>query len=118
MEIDENEENKTENNLNDSFSSQISVNINKLNFYQISFDYSSPEIDDCNYYWEIQFEKTYEWKTINCGCSIHLCHIVNGLYLSFNEESNEISLSNILDEQTVFYIFRIINLIILIKILF
>ncbi len=60
MEIDENEENKTENNLNDSFSSQISVNINKLNFYQISFDYSSPEIDDCNDDWEIQFEKTYE----------------------------------------------------------
>ena len=97
--------NITENNLNDSFSSQISVNINKLNYYQISFDYSSPEIDDCNYYWEIQYEKPYEGKTITCGCPIRLCHIASGLYLSFNEESNEISLSNTLDNQTVFYIF-------------
>ncbi len=118
MEIDENEENKTENNLNDSFSSQISVNINKLNYYQILFKYSSPEIDDCNYYWEIQFEKLYKGKTITCVCPIHLCHIESGLYLSFNEESNEISLSNILDEQIVFIFFRIIYLIILIKVLF
>ena len=105
MEIDENVENKTENNLNDSFGSQISVNINKLNYYQISFDYSSPEIDDCNYYWEIQFEKPYEGKTITCGCPIRLCHIASGLYLSFNEESNEISLNNKLDDQNSFLYF-------------
>ena len=104
--IDDYNTNKS-NIINSSLSesdSNISLSL-KISNYFVSLNTDLSEIDNSNYFWEIQYEKPYEGKIIYYGCPVRFRHIPSGLYLSFNSESNEIALSNNLNDESVFYIY-------------
>ena len=82
-----------------------SLAVKRASYYSVSLNVKATANQDCNSYWEIQYEKPYEGKVISFGCPIRLRHIPSGFYLSFNADSNEIGLTQSLDEQSVFYIY-------------
>jgi len=91
----------------DDYSSNKSDNENNVNqetYYKIILNTNNTMQDDCQVYWEIQYEKPYEGKIINSECPIRFRHISSGLYLSFDHHKKEISLKQNINDDSVFYI--------------
>lgn len=89
---------------NSSNKSDNENNVNQETYYKIILNTNNLNQDDCQDYWEIQYEKPYEGKIINSECPIRFRHISSGLYLSFDHHKKEISLKQNLNDDSVFYI--------------
>ena len=75
-------------------------------YYKIFLNPNNEKQDNCLSYWEIQYEKPYEGKIITSECLIRFRHISSGLYLSYDNDKNELILSQKIDEDSVFYIYN------------
>ena len=94
--------NKTDNSSNNSISEES--NYNQGTYYNIILDINKEIVDNCLNYWEIQYEKPYEGKIINSECPIRFRHISSGLYLAYDHDKKEITLTQTLNDDSVFYI--------------